>query len=202
MWVFAVRDSAVNNRKWIAGLALTVALNVPAAQSSDGDSLPPNSVYQLQVSVEDQFGEITGLDRYRGKPVLVTMFYASCPHVCPMLISTIKLTESKLSAAERADLRVLTISIDPDRDTPEKLRETMERHAAEASRWSMVRSDPGDLRAIAGVFGVRYKQLPDGEYNHTTRIILLDRDGTQVASTEQLGRHDAAFLEAIKTSLH
>ena len=202
MWVFAARDRAMNNRKWIAGLALIVALNMPAAQSSDRNSLPSNSVYHLQVSVEDQSGEITGLDRYRGKPVLVTMFYASCPHVCPMLISTIKLTESKLSAAERADLRVLTISIDPDRDTPEKLRETMERHSVEASRWSMVRSDPGDLRTIAGVFGVRYKQLPDGEYNHTTRIILLDRDGTQVASSEQLGRHDAAFLEAIKTSLH
>jgi protein SCO1/2 len=118
-----------------------------------------------------------------------------------MLISTIKLTESKLSDEERADLRVLTISIDPTRDTPEKLRETIERHSVDASRWSMVRPDPGDLRTIAGVFGVRYKQLPDGEFSHTTRIILLDREGTQVASTEQLGRHDTAFLEAIRTSL-
>jgi len=177
-------------------------LNISTAQSSGRNSLPPQSVYHLQVSVEDQFGEITGLDRYRGHPVLVTMFYASCPHVCPMLISTIKLTETKLSAEERADLRVLTISIDPDRDTPEKLRETLERHSVDASRWSMVRSQPGDLRTIAGVFGVRYKQLPDGEFNHTTRIILLDQEGTQVASTERLGRHDAAFLEAIQSSFH
>ncbi len=192
----------MNNRKWIAGLALFVALSMSTVQSSDGNSLPPNSVYHLPVSVEDPFGEITGLDRYRGKPVLITMFYASCPHVCPMLISTIKLTETKLSAEERADLRVLTISIDPDRDTPEKLRETLERHSVDASRWSMVRSQPGDLRTIAGVFGVRYKQLPDGEFNHTTRIILLDQEGTQVASTDQLGRHDAAFLKAIQSSFH
>ncbi len=196
----------MNNRKWIAVPALIMALNMPlvnmsTAQSSDGDSLPPNSVYHLQVSVEDQFGEITGLDRYRGKPVLVTMFYASCPHVCPMLISTIKLTESKLSAEERADLRVLTISIDPDRDTPENLRETLERHSIDTSRWSMVRSEPGDLRTIAGVFGIKYKKLPDSEFNHTTRIVLLDRDGMQVASTDQLGRHDAAFLDAIKKNL-
>ena len=196
----------MNRRRRNAGLALIVALNIPfvnlsIAQTSEENSLPPNSVYHLQVSVEDQFGEITGLDRYRGYPVLITMFYASCPHVCPMLISTIKLTESKLSAEERDDLRILTISIDPERDTPEKLRETMERHSVEARRWSMARPDPGDLRTIAGVFNVRYKQLPDGEFNHTTRIILLDRDGTQVASTEQLGRHDAAFLEAIKSSL-
>ncbi len=192
------------NQAWefASVLALIMPLvNMSTAQSPDGNMLPPNSVYHLQVLVEDQFGEITGLDRYKGESVLVTMFYASCPHVCPMLISTIKLTESKLSAGERADLRVLTISIDPERDTPEKLRETMERHSVDASRWSMVRSQPGDLRTIAGVFGVRYKQLPDGEFNHTTRIILLDHEGTQVASTEKLGRHDAVFLEAIKASL-
>ena len=194
------------NRKQVYDLAsilvlITPLVNMSTAQSSDGNLLPPNSVYNLQVPVEDQFGEITGLDRYKGQPVLITMFYASCPHVCPMLISTIKLTESKLSDEERADLRVLTISIDPKRDTPEKLRETIERHSVDATRWSMVRPDPGDLRTIAGVFGVKYKQLPDGEFSHTTRIILLDREGTQVASTEQLGRHDTAFLEAIRTSL-
>lgn len=194
------------NRKQVYDLAsilvlITPLVNMSTAQSSDGNLLPPNSVYNLQVPVEDQFGEITGLDRYKGQPVLVTMFYASCPHVCPMLISTIKLTESKLSGEERADLRVLTISIDPKRDTPEKLRETIERHSVDATRWSMVRPDPGDLRTIAGVFGVKYKQLPDGEFSHTTRIVLLDREGTQVASTEQLGRHDTAFLEAIRTSL-
>ena len=196
----------MNRTNWSSGLLIIAAINMPSmnmaiAQSPDADSLPPNSVYHLQVSIEDQYGAVSGLDRYRGMPVLITMFYASCPHVCPMLISTIKLTESRLLAEERAELRVLTISIDPERDTPEKLRETLERHSVDSNRWSMTRSQPGDLRSIAGVFGVKYKQLPDGEFNHTTRIILLDRDGRPVASTEQLGRHDAELLEAIKSNL-
>ena len=188
----------MNKMKLLVVLVLLVA---SSAQASGDDLLPPNSVYHLQVAVEDQFGEISGLDRYRGKPVLVTMFYTSCPHVCPMLISTIKFTESELTEQELAGLRVLTISIDPERDSPEQLLELMERHRVDASRWSMARPDPGDLRTIAGVFGVRYKKLSDGEFNHTTRIILLDQDGTQVASTEQLGRTDVEFLEAIKKSL-
>ena len=200
------RDTAVNNKSWVAGLLLLAALHMPlvdqsTAQSSDENFLPPNSVYHLQVPIEDQLGEITGLDRYRGNPVLVTMFYASCPHVCPLLISTIQLTESKLSNEERSKLRVLTISIDPERDTPTLLRETMQRHSVDSDRWSMVRPVPDDLRSIAGVFGVKYKKLPDGEFNHTTRIVLLDSDGTIISSTEQLGRHDDAFLEAIKSSM-
>ena len=184
------------------GISVLLFLLASIAPASAENILPPDSVYNLQVSVEDQLGEITGLDRYRGQPVLITMFYASCPHVCPMLVSTIKLTESKLSDDDRAELRVLTISIDPERDTPEKLQQTMDRHSVDADRWSMVRPEPGDVRAIAGVFGVRYKQLPDGEFNHTTRIILLDRDGIQIASTEALGRHDPAFLQVIEESLH
>jgi protein SCO1/2 len=183
-----------------------VSLNLPlpntsTALSSDREAWPPQSVYQLQVPLEDQSGMITGLDRYQGHPVLITMFYTSCPHVCPMLISTIKIMEHELSEQQRADLRVMTISIDPERDTPEKLQQTMQSHSVDNGRWSMVRPEPSDVRTIASVFGVKYKKLPDGEFNHSTRIILLDREGTQVASTEQIGRYDAAFLEAIKSSL-
>jgi len=196
----------MKSRTWIPGFASIVRLStlllvVPITLSANGNSLPPQSVYNLQVAIEDQLGETTGLDRYKGQPVLLTMFYSSCPHVCPMLISTIKLTESKLSVEERAQLRILTISIDPERDTPANLHKIYQRHSVDSGRWSMVRPKSGDVRKIAGVLGIKYKQLPDGEFNHTTKIVLLDRDGTQVASTDQLGRPDAAFLEAIRTSL-
>jgi protein SCO1/2 len=181
---------------------LIAALLLLSLAAAEGEPpLPPDSIYNLQVPVEDQSGEITGLDRYKGQPVLVTLFYASCPHVCPMLISTIQQLETKLSPEERSELRVMTISIDPERDVPALLLETMQRHSVDANRWSMVRPEPGDLRAIAGVFGVKYKQLPDGEFSHSTKIILLDRDGVTLASSDQIGRQDVVFLESIKASL-
>lgn len=190
------------NNKFGDSTVLILALLMLSLAAAQGEpSLAPDSIYNLQVAVEDQSGEVTGLDRYKGQPLLVTMIYASCPHVCPMIISTIQQLESKLSAEERSELRVMTISIDPERDVPALLLETMQRHSVDASRWSMVRPEPGDLRAIAGVFGIKYKQLPDGEFSHSTKIILLDRDGVTVASTDRIGRQDAAFLESIKTSL-
>jgi protein SCO1/2 len=191
------------NKKFGKFCVLVSTLLLLSLAAAEGESpLPPDSIYNLQVPVEDQSGAITGLDRYRGQPVLVTMFYASCPHVCPMLISTIGQLESKLSPEELSELRVITISIDPERDVPALLLETMQRHSVDANRWSMVRPEPGDLRAIAGVFGVKYKQLPDGEFSHSTKIILLDRDGVTVASSDQIGRQDAVFLESIKATLH
>lgn len=179
---------------------LLMSLGSSALASSD-DSLPSDSIYHLKVALEDQDGLIAGLDQHKGRPVLVTMFYANCPHVCPMIVSTIKLTEAKLSDEQRAGLRVLTISIDPERDTPEVLRQTMDRHSVDNDRWRMARPEPKDLRAIAGVLGVKYKQLPDGEFNHSTKIHLFDREGRQIAMTEQLGRHDPDLLDAIKASL-
>jgi len=184
----------------LAALSLFLFVHGTAHASSPAE-LPATSVYNLEVTLEDQAGTKIGLDDYRGHPVIVTMFYASCPHVCPMLVSTIKLTESKLSDDNRSDLRVLTISIDPERDTPAMLSETFARHTVDKNRWTMARPDAGDVRAIAGVFGIKYKQLPDGEFNHSTRIILLDRDGVQVAKTEQLGRPDEKFLQAINAVL-
>lgn len=188
-------------RAGIASLALLALLNLSLAETQSEPPVPSASIYNLKVPLEDQSGDVTGLDRYKGKPVLITMFYANCPHVCPMIISTIRQLESRLSTEELAELRVMTISIDPERDVPELLLETLRRHSVDASRWSMVRPEPADLRTIAGVFGIKYKQLPDGEFSHTTKIILLDRDGIQIASSDQIGRHNAEFLESLKSSL-
>ena len=191
----------MNNKFGNLSVLIPALLLLSLAAAEGEPPLPPDSIYNLQVPVEDQSGEVSGLDRYKGQPVLVTMFYASCPHVCPMIISTIRQLESKLSPEELSELRVMTISIDPERDAPALLLETMQRHSVDASRWSMLRPQPGDLRAIAGVFGVKYKQLPDGEFSHSTKIILLDRDGVTVASTDQIGRQDVVFLESVKSSL-
>ncbi len=191
----------MNNRFGdLSVLVLALLLSTFAAAESE-PPIPPDSIYNLQVALEDQSGDLTGLDRYKGQPVLISLFYASCPHVCPMIISTIRQLESKLSPEELSELRVMTISIDPERDVPALLLETMQRHSVDANRWSMVRPEAGDVRTIAGVFGVKYKQLPDGEFSHSTKIILLNRDGVIIASTDQIGRQDAVFLESIKASL-
>jgi hypothetical protein len=82
-----------------------------------------------------------------------------------------------------------------------KLPDIFERYAVDSGRWSMLRSRPGDLGSLTGGFGIKYKQLHDGEFSHTTRIILHRREGTQIVRSEQFGRHDPAYLEVIKSSL-
>ncbi len=156
------------------------------------------SLYQLQIRLTDQSGTRSGLDVYRGQPVLIGMFYGSCPYVCPLTIATLQKTEAALDPDARKQLRVLLVSLDPEQDTPEKLADLARRQKVDPARWKLARADAPDVRKLAAVLGVRFRKLPDGEFNHSTVISLLDAEGVQTASSSQLGQADPALLEKIR----
>jgi protein SCO1/2 len=58
------------------------------------------------------------------------------------------------------------------------------------------------VRAVAGLLGIRYRELADGDFNHTTALVLLDADGRIVARTERVGgKPDPAFVAAVRRAL-
>lgn len=159
---------------------------------------PPDSIYQLSMPLTDQRGSATTLDRYRGQPVLISMFYSSCPHTCPLLISAVQGLEKELPPAQRGRLRVLLVSIDPVRDTPEKLAATARAHRAEDPHWTFARADELDVRRLAAVLGIQYRRLASGEFNHSSVITLLDGDGRVLGTTSSLLRPDPDFVAKLK----
>ena len=197
-----------------AALALGVAMSAPASSASPTPSaskqaagagtaaaLPTNSVYQLPVALTDQDGRDFRLADRRGKPMLVSMFYSNCQFVCPMLIDTLRDTESKLGAVEREQLGVLMVSIDPAHDTVAVLKQKAVERAVASPRWAMARTDPASVRKLAAVLGIQYRALPDGEFNHTTALILLDGEGRIVGRSSQLGSADPAFVLKVRQAL-
>lgn len=177
---------------WLLGLGSALAATAAPP--------PGDSIYQLRIPLTDQSGAATTLDRYRGQPVVVTMFYGSCPHVCPMLIATIQRYERELPEAQRSRLRVLMVSLDPARDTPAKLTEVVARHRVDLQRWTLARTDGAAVRKLAAVLNIQYRELPDGEFNHATVITLVDADGRQLRQTSSMLRPDAEFATAVRTA--
>jgi protein SCO1/2 len=57
------------------------------------------------------------------------------------------------------------------------------------------------VRQLSGVLGLQYRQLPDGEFNHSSELILLDADGRIAARTTVIGRIDPAVVKAINGAL-
>lgn len=63
--------------------------------------------------------------------------------------------------------------------------------------WTLVRVEPAQVRQLSGVLGLQYGQLPDGEFNHSSELILLDGDGRITARTAVIGRLDPRFMNRV-----
>jgi len=176
----------------LSGLAAS-ALFAFASQASDRSA----SLYQMHEKLLNQDGEAIDLDLYRGKPVLVTMFYGSCPATCPLIIDTLRAVERKLDEPQRQQLRVLLVSLDAEHDTPAALRQVANTRRIETSRWTLAHADAAAVRRIAAALNIQYRQLPDGQFSHSTIISALDEQGKILVQSAELGHADPEVLRAI-----
>ena len=195
--------------KFSFGVALAIGLLtvVPSharqpAPAEDGSALPTDSVYQLPLKLTDQHARTWDWRTRRGKPQVVAMFYSSCRYICPLIIESGKAVDRALTPAQRAGLGMVYISMDPERDTPAALATLAKERKVSDKRWALASPKPGDVRSVAGVLDIRYRQLSDGEFNHTSALILLDAEGRILARTEKMGSQpDPEFITAVKAAL-
>jgi protein SCO1/2 len=173
-----------------------------AGAASAGPPLPADSVLQLTDTFTSQDGKDFTLASRRGHPQVVAMFYTSCPMVCPLIVDAARGVDKSLSPAELAKLRVLFISMDPANDTPEALLGVVKKRGLDPTRWTMARTNDNGVRKVAALLGVRYRQLANGEFNHTSGLFLLDADGRIIAKTEKVGSvPDPEFVAKVHAAL-
>lgn len=164
---------------------------VPAAATSQARA----SIYELPVRLLDDRGNSAELSVFRGHPVLITMFYGSCKAACPLITADLQRIEKQLAPAVKANLRVLMVSFDARRDTPADLSRMKRERGMDAERWTLASAPEDGARELGAVLGIRFRKLDDGQFFHSSSIILLDEQGREKARLDGLG-HDAAPLLA------
>lgn len=165
--------------------------------------LPVASLYQTEAGFTTDAGEAFALAELRGRPVLLTMFFSTCTYACPATVVDLVRIREKLPSALRDTVRVVMVSFDVERDTPEVLR------AFRASRglpadWVLLRGSADSVRELAALVGVKYKREADGQFAHSNLITVLTADGEIVHQRAGLsGGLDeaAAALAAISSEL-
>ena len=175
-----------------------LALAPVLARAATG--VPGDSIYRLDAHLTDQDGREFAWSSLQGGPVLASMFYTSCDMVCPMIFETVHATLKALPAAERSAVRVLMVSFDPARDTVAVLKKTAEQRNCDA-QWTLARADEATARKVAAVLGIQYRRLANGEFNHSTTLDLLDRQGRIVARSGKLGPADPSLVAAVRKTL-
>ena len=185
-----------------AALLLALGLGAmsiaPVARAAPNASpLPGDSLYQLRAELTSADAGHRALAELRGTPTLVTMFYTSCPGICPLLAFAMRRIDDALTPGQRANLRLVMISIDPERDTPAALTEFSRLNQLEGARWLVASTPEPAVRELAAALGIRFRKLPDGGFSHSTVITLLDADGVARARTSKMTGLDADFMTTL-----
>ena len=160
--------------------------------------LPTDSIYRLDIQLTDQDGHRWPLAARRGQVQVVSMFYTSCTMVCPLIIQTMQATAK---AAGPASPALLAVSFDPEHDDPGVLHHYAQTHGLDAAHWTLARAEPDDVRRLAALLGIRYRRLPEGDFNHSSVLILIDANGRILARSTVIGHPDPAFVQAVRQAL-
>jgi len=130
----------------------------------------------------DQDDRRRSLAEWRGSHTLVTFIYTRCPlpTVCPLMDQNFATIQRAVAedAALRGRVTLLSVSFDPDHDTPEVLRAHAARRKADLSVWTFLTGDRATIDRFAGRFGVGVIRPSDtaGEITHNLRTAHLDPD--------------------------
>lgn len=159
-------------------LAFRVARALPA-----GDEFPVNmrgvpvKVHRPAptVSLIDQHGAATSLADFRGSRALVTFAFGHCTTMCPAIVSDLKAARR---TARREDLPIVVVTLDPWRDTPERLQ-TIVQHWQLGPQDRVLSGSIPEVERLLDEFGIaRRRDLRTGDIIHTSTVMLLDEKGS------------------------
>lgn len=159
------------------------------------------SIYQADGTFAADTGKAFRLGELRGRPVILTMFFASCGYACPLLVSDMQAIRAKLPTEVRERAAFVLVSFDVKRDTPAALATYRAQRDLDGG-WTLLHGDDDAVRELAALLGVKYKHEADGSFAHSNLITILNGEGEIVHQRTGLkGGLDeatAAVVEAAK----
>jgi protein SCO1 len=114
---------------------------------------------------------------FRGKVVAVAFIFASCTDVCPMLTDNMARVRERLGSAFGQHIVFVSITVDPERDTPEVLKQYAQSFDADREGWSFLTGDPATVHEVGRKYGVIAVKKADGDVDHTLLTSLIDPAG-------------------------
>ena len=132
-----------------------------------------------EIELTRDTGNRLRLSEMRGNTVLLFFGYTSCPDVCPTTMAELKQALEKLGEEDAKQVQVLFVTVDPERDTPERVQEYVDHFNSNFIGLSGTESELADVWKNYGVFRETVEGTSAAGYlvNHTARITLIDKDG-------------------------
>lgn len=154
-------------------LAIALALG-PAAQAGLSVIAPAP-----EFALRDPAGAPVKLSDFRGQVVLVAFVYTTCTTTCPILGHQMATLQKRIKQDKlvRGRVMMLSVTVDPARDTAAKLAQYAADLNADSAGWRFLRDSPETLAPVLGAYNEWTKPMAGGELDHPARIYLVDAEG-------------------------
>ncbi len=173
-------------------LALTILISVGLTEDFDD-----MSIYHLPSKWENQDGKEVVLSELKGNVLVVVMIYTSCQAACPILIGEMKSLEAQIREKSSGDVKYILVSIDPEQDTPERLKKLSQENKMSGDRWLFLRGTIESTRDFANLLAVKYTKISPVDFSHSNIISVFDKKGVLIHQQEGLRVDNKATIDKI-----
>jgi protein SCO1 len=141
---------------------------------NEGDRLP-------EYHLTNQLGQAISTAQFKGQALAITFLFTRCPfpNFCPLMANNFSQAAQKLRANPNAptNWHLLTVTFDPENDTPEVLRAYAEAHHADPAHSTFATGDLLEITALGEQFGLAFWKEQGSIINHNLRTIVIDSSG-------------------------
>lgn len=138
-------------------------------------------------TLTSQDGEQVSLADLRGKVTAVTFIFTRCTATCPVLTPMMSLVQDRLGQDFGSKIAFASITVDPERDTPEMLKLYAQAYGADVPGWSFLTGPPPVIADLTRRYGVFAAKSADGDIEHSFLTSMVDQRG--IIRVQYLGVH-------------
>ena len=158
----------------LGAMAALVSGTADAAPKSEAlPTIGPAPAFTLTAQDERR----VSLADLRGKVVVLTFIYTTCTDTCPLLTAKMAGLQRRLGADFAQRVFFVSVTVDPERDTPAVLKGYGAAHGARFEGWAFLTGTPAEIRDVAKRYGIFYKKTARGDIDHTFLTSVIDPRG-------------------------